>query len=63
MLEFTVPNMSCGHCASTITQAIRALDADARVTIAMPEKRVVVESDLGAEALRACLTQAGYVPA
>ena len=31
MIEFTVNDMTCGHCASTITKAVKEVDAAARV--------------------------------
>lgn len=62
MIEFTVKDMTCGHCASRITQAIKALDAHAKVDIDVAKKFVGVDSDRGAAELAAALTEAGYPP-
>lgn len=53
---FQVDGMSCGHCASTIRAAIRALDPDARVEVDLQAGTVRVtggvEVDSAAEAIR-----------
>ena len=33
MIEFTVNDMTCGHCASTITKAVKEVDAASRCEI------------------------------
>ncbi|NML16952.1 heavy-metal-associated domain-containing protein [Azohydromonas caseinilytica] len=63
MIEFTVPEMSCGHCVGAITQALKGVDPDARVDVALAEKKVRVQSDAGREVLARALTNAGYEPA
>lgn len=62
MIEFRIPDMTCGHCASTITKAVKALDAGARVEIALEEHRVRVESSAAKEALARAIAEAGYTP-
>jgi copper chaperone len=63
MITFEVPDMSCGHCVSTITQAVKALDAQARVQIDLTSHRVDIEpATADAEALRAAITEAGFTP-
>ena len=63
MQEFQIPNMSCGHCVRSITEAVQALDPAARVTADVPQHKVQVESTVQREALAAKLTEAGYAPA
>lgn len=63
MQEFQIPNMSCGHCVRSITEAVQALDPAARVTADVPQHKVQVESTVQREALVAKLTEAGYAPA
>jgi copper chaperone len=63
MQEFQIPNMSCGHCVRSITEAVQALDPAARVTADVPQHKVQVESTAQREALVARLTEAGYAPA
>ncbi len=60
MLEFHIPNMSCGHCVRAITQALQAADAQAQVTVELPVHLVQVQTTLPREVLAAQLAQAGY---
>lgn len=60
MYLFQVENMSCGHCTSTITKAISALDPSARVEIDLAAKSVKVESRQHAETIRHTIVEAGY---
>ena len=63
MIEFHVPDMSCGHCVAAITRALQALDPGARVQAELPERRIRVDSARPAETLRQALEDAGYPPA
>jgi copper chaperone len=60
MYELKVPDMTCGHCAATITRAVKELDAAARVEITLSEHRVRVASRATREELIAALAEAGY---
>jgi len=62
MIELKVPDMTCGHCASTITKAVKELDASAKVDISLAEHRVRVESKASKEALLHSIAEAGYTP-
>jgi copper chaperone len=62
MYQFNVPDMTCGHCVSTITKAVRAEDANARVEISLGERLVRVESELPEEAIAQRIAEAGYTP-
>ena len=33
MIELTVNDMTCGHCASRVTQAMKSVDEQAKVSI------------------------------
>ena len=59
-IQFNVPDMSCGHCVSTITQAVQQAVPGARVTVDLPAHRVTVEGAAEAEPVRAAIAQAGY---
>lgn len=63
MLEFTINDMSCGHCASMITKTVRALDADATVDVDLAHKKVQVESRVDRARLSQALADAGFPPA
>ena len=63
MIAFQVNDMTCGHCASTITKAVKATDKDAKVTIDLVKHLVTVEpTEADAQELRDAITDAGYTP-
>ncbi len=62
MYEFTVPDISCGGCAKTITRILGELDAQAQVDIDVATKHVKVQTALAREAIVARLTEAGFEP-
>ncbi|HEY8879038.1 MAG TPA: heavy-metal-associated domain-containing protein [Roseateles sp.] len=63
MHRFTLPDMSCGHCVAAITEALTAVDAQARITIDRDGRTAQVDSTLPRDALAAALADAGYPPA
>lgn len=40
VLELTLPTMTCGHCVSVVTKAIKLVDAQALVEIDLATHRV-----------------------
>ena len=62
MIEFNVDDMTCGHCASTITRAVKDVDPASRCEIDLAGHKVRIESSHGAEAFRAAIEEAGYTP-
>lgn len=60
MYEFTVDGMTCGHCASRIEKAVRAIDPKASVKIDIPAQKVSVASTLPEPRLKAAIEEAGY---
>ena len=63
MIAFEVNDMTCGHCASTITQALKAADRDAKVHIDLATHRVQVEPGAAdAQELAEAIRGAGYTP-
>ena len=63
MYEFTVPGISCGGCAKTITRILTELDVSAKVDIDVASKHVKVASSQPREAIVARLSEAGFEPA
>jgi copper chaperone len=63
MHQFSLPDMSCGHCVAAVTQAVKSADAAARIDIDLAAKTVNVDSSLPRDAIAAALTEAGYPPA
>jgi len=62
MIELKVPDMTCGHCASTITKAVKELDASAKVEVSLADHRVRVDSKAAKEDLVRRIAEAGYTP-
>jgi len=62
MIELTVKDMTCGHCASTITRAVKDVDAQGRCEIDLDAKRVRIESSHPAGEFVAAIEEAGYTP-
>jgi copper chaperone len=55
--------MSCGHCASAITQALKAADPGVQVQLDLASHRVQVEPvSANAAQLAAAIKDAGYTP-
>ena len=63
MITFEVNDMTCGHCVSTITKALKGTDKDAKVQIDLATHRVQVEPvSADAEELAEAIKDAGYTP-
>ena len=62
MLELTLPTMTCGHCVSVVTKAIKQADPQALVEIDLASHRVRVKTTEDREVIEAAVTEAGYVP-
>ena len=62
MYQFNVPDMTCGHCVSTITKAVKSEDPKAKVEVSLPQHLVKVESALSQEEIAQQITEAGYTP-
>lgn len=63
MIAFEVLDMTCGHCISTITKALKATDRDAEVQIDLATHRVQVEPVAAdADTLAEAIKEAGYTP-
>ncbi len=63
MIEFKLPDMTCGHCASRVTQALKQADPACEVRIDLRAQQVQVRSAEDRETLSAALAEAGYTPA
>ncbi|PRX28381.1 copper chaperone [Paraburkholderia sp. BL18I3N2] len=59
-IEFQVEGMSCQHCVTAVTNAIREHDNGAQVRVDLASGRVAVESAQPAETLKAAIDEAGY---
>ena len=63
MVTFEVQDMTCGHCVSSITKAVRAIDEGAQVTADLATHRVRIEPR-GSDRtqLSDAIREAGYTP-
>jgi copper chaperone len=62
MIEFNVEAMSCGHCVSVVTKAVKSVDPQAKVEVDLPTHKVRVETTEDRETVAAALSEAGYPP-
>lgn len=60
MVQFHIPKMSCSGCATSVTQAVKAIDANADVDVDLTTKLVSVKSNSAPASLVAALSDAGY---
>ncbi len=61
--DFSIPNLSCGHCVRAVTEAVQAADPAAEVQADPASKQVAVQLTLPRETVVALLAEAGYAPA
>lgn len=62
MLELTLPSMTCDHCVSVVTKAIKQSDPQASVEIDLASHRVRVQTTEDRETIEAAIVEAGYMP-
>ncbi len=62
MLEFNVEGMSCGHCVSRVTEAVKQADPTAGVEVDLATHKVRVETGEDRATVAAALAGAGYPP-
>ena len=63
MITFHIQDMTCGHCASTITKALKEAAPDVLITIDLKQHRVSIETDsMTAAELQEVLVESGYTP-
>ena len=59
-IELTLPDMTCGHCARTVTSTVQKLDASAQVQVDLPSHTVVIQTSQSADAVKQALADEGY---
>lgn len=59
-MQLIVDGMTCDHCVRTITRAIQALDAQARVDIDLPKGTVTIDGNVDAAQATAAIEEEGY---
>jgi copper chaperone len=61
-LAFTIADMTCGHCAKTITGAVLSVFPAAKIEIDLGTKRVSVENAGNRSAVASVIEAEGYSP-
>ncbi|MBW6389656.1 heavy-metal-associated domain-containing protein [Billgrantia antri] len=60
MLTLRIPDMSCNHCVSAISAAVKSVDNDASLEFDLAQRQVKVDSTAEDEAIRTAIEDAGY---
>ena len=60
MYELEVEGMSCGHCVSSVTKSVLAIDPAAKVDVDLAAKKVRVDSQAALPAISSAIAEAGY---
>ena len=60
MQYFNVQGMTCQHCVKAVGEAVRELDADARVSVDLTAAQVAIDSELPVERLLRAIQDSGY---
>ena len=63
MHEFQLPNMTCGHCAGMVSQALKVAAPECKIQVDMSKRTVTVQSEEDRQTLTEVLSEAGYPPA
>ena len=61
--QFTVEDMTCGHCVGRITKALHTFDPAARVSIDLATSKVSVDGAAERSDYGYAIRDAGYSPA
>ncbi|MEX8519528.1 MAG: heavy-metal-associated domain-containing protein [Leptothrix sp. (in: b-proteobacteria)] len=60
MIELTLPDMTCGHCAATVKRTVAALDPAAQVDIDLPTHQVRIDTQVDGDKVKQALAEEGY---
>lgn len=61
-MEIRVDDMTCNHCVSTITKAVKDADANASIDIDLKNHLVRVDGAADADDIVNAIRDAGYTP-
>jgi copper chaperone len=59
-MKFSVPDMSCGHCAATIEKVVKTVDASASVACDLENNLVEVGTSAEQKTIMEAINKAGY---
>jgi copper chaperone len=60
MIRYKVREMTCNHCAETVTKAVKSVDENANVVVDLLSGEVRVSSDIDAGAIASAIKSSGY---
>ena len=60
MIKLNVQEMACGGCVKSVTEAITALDSEAKVNADLESGAVEIITNAEAEAVRTAIEEAGF---
>jgi copper chaperone len=60
MYEYDIPDMSCGHCVSSIEKAILAADPQASANVDLTKRTAQVTTALDPQIIAVAMDDAGY---
>ncbi len=60
MSTYTVTGMTCGHCVSSVTEEVTALEGVTDVTVDLETGLLTVTGDVTDEAVKGAVEEAGY---
>lgn len=60
MLHLKVFGMTCGHCVSAVSRAVRAVPGAGDVAVDLDRGEVTVQGDPDPSAVRAAIAEEGY---
>ena len=60
MLNMNVSGMTCGHCVSAVTNAVKAVPGADNVNVDLKSGNVTVTGNPDPDAVRAAITEEGY---
>jgi len=62
MTKLKVSDMTCGHCAEVVTEAVKGVDPNATVSVDVKSKSVSISSSTNVQSFLAAIREAGYDP-
>jgi copper chaperone len=60
MLKLKVSGMTCGHCVSVVTKAVKSIPSVAGVTVDLERGEVTVDGTPDVRAVREAIAEEGY---
>lgn len=62
MIDYKVPDMTCGKCVNKITEALNQLDSEVEIDVDIASHRLSVISEKPEPDIKAEIEKAGYSP-